>query len=376
MSSTPPEPKTEPSGRRRVLVRGGKTLIAIVVVVGLAFAANESLRQWRAGADRLKEMVAEIDRELQQVDDSQRRAALKARREHLIHSLPTPANLDWQRIAVACGVYAIALVPPGLLLLTAVRSFDQPCRVRTAVAAQLLGHVGKYVPGKAMVVVLRVGALSGDGVRTIPATVSVFIETLLMMAVGAAVGGMVVCWLPVPSWIVVAAVGATVVASLPTLPPVLSRVTRYVTHVQPDASPQSGWGVFLAGWGCSLLSWGLIGAAFTLLLSAIPSPQALPPWIHQYPVALAAISLGMVAGFASLLPGGAGVRELVLTAVLAPSVGVAHGLLAAIAARLMFLAVEIVVAAGAWVWLSRHGVSAAIADAAATSPSSTSERSD
>lgn len=341
--------------RWKWLVRAAKLLVAIAVIVGLGFAAKESLSQWRAGTERLRSQVAEVDRALARSDDSQRRAALHSRREQLIASMPTVANLDWNRIAAASVLYGLALVPPGLLLRQAVCSFDQRCRISTAVAAQLLGHVGKYVPGKAMVVVLRVGALSADRVQRIPATVSVFMETLLMMAVGAAVGGLVICWLPVPGWMLAGAAAVAGAATVPTLPPVLRLAARYVTKVQAETPERSGWRagwrVFFAGWFYSLLAWVLIGAAFTLLLQAIPSPDPLPTSLALYPVAVAAIALGMVAGFASLLPGGAGVRELVLTAVLAPAVGVAHGLLAAIAARLMFMGVEVVLAGAAWLWL-------------------------
>ena len=56
-----------------------------------------------------------------------------------------------------------------------------------------------------------------------------------------------------------------------------------------------------------------------------------------FAVSTAAIGLALVAGFASLLPGGAGVRELVLVTILGISVDSADALLTAIAARLVFI---------------------------------------
>ena len=51
--------------------------------------------------------------------------------------------------------------------------------------AYYVGHLGKYVPGKALVVIIRTGLISGPRVDTTVAAVSIFIETLTMMAVGA-----------------------------------------------------------------------------------------------------------------------------------------------------------------------------------------------
>ena len=72
---------------------------------------------------------------------------------------------------------------------------------------------------------------------------------------------------------------------------------------------------------------------------------------HPSNVCTAAISLAVVIGFASLLPGGAGVRELVVTTVLSVVIGPSHAILAAIAARIMFAVCEAFVALCCWIWL-------------------------
>ena len=59
---------------------------------------------------------------------------------------------------------------------------------RTTLHAYFLGHLGKYVPGKALVVVIRVGLLR-PRVSSVRLTMaSVLVETLTLMAVGAALG--------------------------------------------------------------------------------------------------------------------------------------------------------------------------------------------
>ncbi len=363
--STPPG-SAQTGNRRTMALRIAKWLIAAAVAVGLYFAARTAVTQWKAETEKLQSQIAEIDRELAEIEspvdsqdrsDSQRRdraEQLRQSRADVERIVPSLGNLRWDRIALASLFYAIGLFPPAFLLRRALLSLGQHPRVGTAIAAQLLGHVGKYVPGKAMVIVLRAGALSRDGVRAVPATISVFLETFLMMAVGAAVAGFVVLWLPVPRWIVVTAVSVAVLASLPTLPPVLKRVAARVSKVSiVEVESRIGIGLFAAGWGWSILSWVWIGASFTALITAIPSSVALPPMLELYAIATAAIGLAVVVGFGSLLPGGAGVRELVLMTVLGVSISSVHGLLAAIAARIMFILVEAILAGGSWFYL-RH----------------------
>ena len=52
-----------------------------------------------------------------------------------------------------------------------------------------------------------------------------------MMAVGGAVAGIVVLWLPVPTWISVMAGGIALVASLPTFPLVLKVVAKRLIRI-------------------------------------------------------------------------------------------------------------------------------------------------
>ena len=341
-----------PPGRRAIFIRAAKWLIAVAVVVGLYLAAQSALLQWKEETGKVDQRILEIDQRLAQIESGREFERLQQEREHLQATVPRLVNLHWSRIALAGLLYALGLLPPSMLLHRALVSLGQHPRLGTTVAAQTLGHVGKYVPGKAMVIVLRAGALSRDGVRPLAATVSVFLETFLMMAVGAAVAGVVVLWLPVPKWISFGADCVAVLASLPTFPPIMKRVAARVSKVSlTEVKSNIGFGLFAAGWGWSLLSWALIGASFTCLITAIPSPAPPSSLLQLYAIATAAISLAIVIGFASLLPGGAGVRELVLTTVLGVSIGAVHGLLAAIAARILFMVVEVIVAGISWAFL-------------------------
>ena len=363
MTST--EDQTEKNGNsKRELLRRykplclsiAKVVIAVLVLGGLWIAGRSAMTQWREEKAKVQQQIASLDSELETATQGEREP-LQARREALAASLPNWSSIRWHYVLAAGFLYSLGLVPSGFLLRRALVSLGQRPRIGTVLAAQLMGHIGKYVPGKAMVIVIRAGVLARDGVRPVQATMSVFLETFLMMAVGGAVAGLVVLWLPVPTWISIMAGGIAVVASLPTFPLVLKVVSkRLIKDFAEVADSRIGWGLFVAGWAWSSLSWLLIGASFTVLVAAIPGFSMMgaagePGVVELYLVCTAAMSLAVVIGFASLLPGGAGIRELVVTTVLAVSIGATHAILAAIAARLLFAAVEGVVALCSWLWL-------------------------
>mgnify|MGYP001817650807 FL=1 len=211
-----PVPPRDPAQRnpagRATLMRVVKGLIAIVVAIGLYFAARSALDQWNAQRDELSAAIDELDDKIEATDGQPEREILIQQRRRLQANIPRLGNLRWRWLGLSAILYALALIPPALLLHRAVTALGQHPRISTSIAAQLIGHVGKYVPGKAMVVVLRTGALSRDGVKLVASTISVFMETFLRMAVGGAVAGVVVLWLPVPTWMTVTALAVAVAA--------------------------------------------------------------------------------------------------------------------------------------------------------------------
>jgi len=358
------------------LKRIAKWLVTALVVVGLAYALQQSLAQWQSETQKLDHRVADLQSQIDRLEasgtagtDSIRR--LRDEQTFIRSRIPTLGNLRWDLIGLAGVLYAVGLFPPAMMLHRVLRALGQRVSIGRVVAAQLIGHAGKYVPGKAMVVVIRVAILCGrdsrpitaiaeaqavaSDVQKIPATVCVFWETLMMMAVGAAVGGVVIIWLPVPQWMIAASITIAVVASLPTYPAVMRKIAAKIARAELPRHDGRDLALFASAWAWSLLSWVAIGAAFTLLLLAIPSletPDAafatatfMDQFASVYLLGTAAVAIAMVAGFVSLIPGGAGVRELVLTAIVAPQFGPVHAILSAIAARLLFIVVEALLAA-------------------------------
>ena len=350
------ENRKVPNGWKPLLVRIAKWVIACLVVIGLLLAGRSAVGQWKEEESKVQDQIAILDGKLKSATEGER-LELQSQRDALVESVPSWKAIRWDYCLAAGFLYGLGLVPSSFLLRRALVSLGQEPRMGTVIAAQLMGHIGKYVPGKAMVIVIRAGVLARDGVKPVQATMSVFLETFLMMAVGGTVAGLVVLWLPVPGWIALMACCIAVAASLPTFPIVLRIVAnRLIKDFAEVSDRRIGWGLFVAGWAWSSLSWLLIGASFTMLVAAIPgfavSGANAPPGVAElYLVCTAAMSLAVVIGFASLLPGGAGIRELVVTTVLAVSIGATHAILAAIAARILFATVEGVVALCCWLWL-------------------------
>src|SRR5687767_13973789 len=87
---------------------------------------------------------------------------------------------------VAAGIlYLIGLLPCGWFWHRVLVRLGQSPGWLASQRAYFIGHLGKYVPGKALVVVLRAGLVRSDPVDGTVSAASVFIETLTQMAVGA-----------------------------------------------------------------------------------------------------------------------------------------------------------------------------------------------
>ena len=322
-----------------------RIVIAIVVIIGLALATRKAVQQWNRQAELAAAQATEIQKTIDQETDAAKRQQLLEELERADQSIPRLSNLNWGFIAIAAVLYGVGLLPGGIVLQEAVAVFGQRVTTGTAIGAQIVGHLGKYVPGKAMVVVIRAGRLSSRGVPVLVGSVAVFMETLLMMAVGASLSGGLIYFLPVPKWIAVSAMLGGVAASVPTLPPIFDQVMKRLnSKAEAMGQLRGGWRFFAAAWIGQSIAWVFIGASFAFLVASIPGALQQHSFQTVLIASSAAIALAMVVGFASLLPGGAGIRELTLAVVLAPIVGESQALLGAIAARLLFIAVELLAA--------------------------------
>lgn len=295
-----------------------------------------------------------------------------------IHLRGSLAKVRWTWLILAGLIYVIALVPAVWFWRHVLGLLGEQPGWFVAAVAYYVGNLGKYVPGKAMVVILRVALLRSRRLTARSAAASVFYETLTMMAVGGFLGAGLVAILYRDHWLyVLLAVGMSLASLVPTLPPVFAWLTRKLGAAAVDESGISneaiehavnipaetereakasrhppnaalrrlGAGAMLTGWASHLLGWAILGCSLWsvcrgLGLDATPDFSS---WFAQWAVCTAAASLAMVAGFLSFIPAGALVRESMILAALAPAFGTSQALLAAVCLRLVWLAGELLI---------------------------------
>jgi hypothetical protein len=247
-------------------------------------------------------------------------------------------------------LYLAGMAPSGWFWHRVLRALGEDARLGETLRAYYIGHLGKYVPGKALVVILRAGLIGSHRVNPAVAAVSVFYETLTMMAVGACVAGVVLAAsLAQHTWLVALAAVLVVAVGLPTHPAVFRRLVAIVGVGR--ASPRMleqltrlSLGNLALGWLAIAFGWCLVGLSLWTTLVASGFAES-PPSLHDLGVCIAAASLAVVAGFLSLIPGGAGVREAVLIELLVPAFGDAGAVVSAIVARVAWLVAEVVASA-------------------------------
>jgi hypothetical protein len=114
-----------------------------------------------------------------------------------------------------------------------------------------------------------------------------------------------------------------------------------------DAIDGLSWQFLAKGWLLAAVGWLFFGASMIFVLRAFPLTESGPLLeIRDYPQVIAAVSLSMVAGFLSLLPGGAGVREMVISTLLTPLIGPEFAVISAVSLRVVWLLCELGAAAG------------------------------
>ena len=237
----------------------------------------------------------------------------------------------------------------------------QPLGWWDAIRAHYIGQLGKYVPGKAMVLVIRGSLAKEGGANSVLAAVTAVYETLVFMAAGAILSLALApiafgdpFWSKIPvqlSWVRNHPMlfGLFVFsANLATTPISSWLFTRIARKSLPKA--ESALDVLPAisaaliskgvistslGWACHALSLGFVMQSV--------STHAFD--ITQFPIWLVACTLSTVGGFVVLIaPGGLGIREGLLIEVLKdqPFVGPTAAVVVAGLLRAVWFATELI----------------------------------
>ena len=262
------------------------------------------------------------------------------------------------------ALYAIGLMPMAWFWHRTLIALKSPPPVTPTMRAYFLGHVAKYVPGKAMTVILRVAAVRKWVPSMRIALTSIVLETLTMMAVGALLAAVISAFvLRLEPYVSLIALAMACVAGAPTLPPIARSLARLgvardkrreaqAQEVQGTPPPISNvdisdnlqginYGLLLIGWFAATICWLLLALSLWATLRAIGVDTISP--LNDLPRLIAAVAFAVVAGFLSQLPAGLGVRDALMKQLVVPVCGDANALIAAVLMRLVWLVSEVVV---------------------------------
>lgn len=271
----------------------------------------------------------------------------------------------WMALAVVLYLAGLGLFGGWYARLLGVSG--TPIGWHAAVRAYIISHLGKYTPGKALVVVVRAGLSSAAGCRPATAAFATLYETLTMMASGGllatalfAAAPVRTLGLPVPVLgtatipLALAALGLGLGFLSLVLPPVFRRLAALVRlpfpNVGLEALPRLSGPLLVEGLAWSAAGWVCWGLSQVAVLRALgvavegltgagtdPTGPAVPLGL-----AMASVALATLAGFVVLVtPGGLGVREFVLWTALGAALPHASAVLASLGLRLAWLVGEV-----------------------------------
>ena len=263
-------------------------------------------------------------------------------------------SIGWFQLAMSVFSGMLALIPPCIAWQLVLRDFGQVVHWWNCYYAYFLGHLGKYVPGKAMAVFLRVGQLRRHQVALGPAVLSVFIETLAGFATGGILGAILLQWIDCPNWLRLSALAGIPLAIVSLLPHpfrwilgpmVRTRIGKSLTTLIVAID---GW-MMLRTVLLAVAGWTFQGIALWFVLHSLVGVSSglmvqTSSW-QVLIVCIASMSLGGLAGFLSMLPGGAIARELASIGVLVSVVPQPTAVIATVLVRLTSILAELLMVA-------------------------------
>ncbi|MFO0964786.1 MAG: lysylphosphatidylglycerol synthase domain-containing protein [Gemmataceae bacterium] len=275
-------------------------------------------------------------------------------------------QIRWTWLALCPALYLAGLGFSAWFWRDVLKRLGYTLGGRDTLRGYYIGHLGKYVPGKAWAMLLR-GSLVRHAAPLAPAILSAFYEVLTTMAAGAlvAIGVFIVVppeveamsWQPLYTGLLLLALLA-----VPLLPGVFNylmlRLSRRFPAILGEDLGALRLTTLVRGLLATACGWLLLGLSVWAMLQAVlPAPPDLGA--ETWARITGATALAYVAGFLALvLPSGVGVREYFLLALLGfagpePLIAAAVLLL-----RLAWTASEMACAAVLWCWPRRQGAGA------------------
>ncbi len=293
-----PAPDARPPSRRRGRIR------AAFLVVALAFAVGALAAQWGDVGDRLDDLSA-------------------------------------PNLVASVAFAAAALVAAFLAWRETLAELAERLPLRVAGRIFFLGQVGKYVPGSIWALVSQAELARTVGIRRERTAIAGVVVLVVSLAVALVIG-----LLAVPALldtadaaylgVLVVLVPLGVVLHPRVLTALVGRGLRLLRRPALDR-PLAG-ATILRVAGLSVASNALLG----LQVWALAADLADDPGLRLVALALGGYGLAAAISLVVIpLPAGAGLREALLVAVLAPEVGVAGATLVALIARVTLTALDL-----------------------------------
>jgi uncharacterized membrane protein YbhN (UPF0104 family) len=252
-------------------------------------------------------------------------------------------TLDWPSVVLSFGAI-LAGTFAGLMAWRALLA-DEGYPLTPIAAGRIffVGQLGKYLPGSVFSIVLQMELGKRAGVPRGRAFTTSLAWVGLSLSTGLCVG---MIGFPVLAstgdnkvWALLAVLPFAVIASLP---PILTRLVNLVLRLMrkgPLPQPLTWRGVLRAALWLGL-TWVLFGVHLWLLANALGAPglSGVTRCIGGFALAMAAGVLFVV------VPSGAGVREAIIVAALAPVMSTGEALGIAVVSRALFIAADVVTA--------------------------------
>jgi uncharacterized membrane protein YbhN (UPF0104 family) len=271
----------------------------------------------------------------------------------------------WEWLAAGGLVYLLGLTWWGGFWHWLLRSVGERPPLAATARTYFIGHLGKYVPGKAWGLLLRTGLLYEAGVRPAVGALTATYETLTTMAAGTLLAVALFAGLRIDlpedlpwEWTIAALLALVVV---PILPGVFNPMMRVVGLLAARAArrfkvnemaplPRVAHSTFLVGLVLTGAGWGFLGLSLWCVVRAL-APEGPPLEPALWGRYTAYVALAYVAGFVMIfLPAGLGARELLLQAALTPELGAAVAVVVVLVLRLLWTLAEVMMA-GILYWL-------------------------
>jgi hypothetical protein len=184
-----------PPSRRRLLwylKQCVRFTILALVIWGIWRAAMKAQLDLATQQAVLESQIGAVDRQLEGLSGAaprnpKLRDELLRQRSELVRQRFVWSHVQPGWTLLAGLFYFLSMLPCAWFWQRTMRALGQRPRWRHAVRAYTVGNLGKYVPGKALVVVLRASLIRGRDVALPAAAAAIFVETLTMMAAGAVV---------------------------------------------------------------------------------------------------------------------------------------------------------------------------------------------